>query len=279
MPSLIVNADDFGRAVGVNRGILEAHARGIVTSTTAMVNYPDAPVGLEMALETAPDLGLGVHLTLTSGRPVSPPERVPTLVDEDGRFYAQGAFYRHFRDIDADDLRRELTAQVERFIALTGRPPTHLDSHHHAAYIHPDALCALLALALQYNIPVRRPYPGDSPPADLRSHLPMFPPEQARALADQLAAILADGPRPPWPDRLEMRFFGENAILGELLVILTNLPAEGVTELMCHPRYLDGLDADSYRGEGELDTLTHSGAHEVVAAENIRLMTFAELPR
>ncbi|MGH9673831.1 MAG: ChbG/HpnK family deacetylase, partial [Bryobacteraceae bacterium] len=33
---LIVNADDFGFTAGVNRGIVDAHCHGILTSTTLM---------------------------------------------------------------------------------------------------------------------------------------------------------------------------------------------------------------------------------------------------
>ncbi len=58
MKRLIVNADDFGRSPGINRGILETHLRGIVTSTTVMVNFPDAAPGLERALTEAPRLAL-----------------------------------------------------------------------------------------------------------------------------------------------------------------------------------------------------------------------------
>ena len=76
MKRLIVNADDFGRAPGVNQGILDAHTHGIVTSTTVMINYPDAPAGIERAQADAPDLGLGLHLNLTSGPPISAPEDI-----------------------------------------------------------------------------------------------------------------------------------------------------------------------------------------------------------
>ena len=79
MPNLIVNADDLGRMAGVNRGVVEAHKQGIVTSTTVMVNYPDAVGGIEMALEEAPFLGVGLHLTLTSGRPVSSADDIKTI--------------------------------------------------------------------------------------------------------------------------------------------------------------------------------------------------------
>lgn len=282
MPALIVNADDFGRSAGINRGILEAHARGIVTSTTVMINYEDAPAGLEQALEEAPDLRLGLHLTLTSGRPVSPPETVPSLVDADGHFFPVEKLSEAASCWTADDLRRELQAQVDRFVALVGRPPTHLDSHHHATYLHPEALRVMLALAAAYEFPIRNPGAALEPvgTADrVKQMLVGVSDEQAYHLAESLHHVLGESQGVRWPDHLETRFFGPRAILGELLVILTTLPADGVTELMCHPGYAAGLVGSSYvaERERELHALTHASTHEVISAENIRLMTFAEL--
>ncbi len=283
MPNLIVNADDFGRSAGVNRGILEAHEKGIVTSTTVMINYEDAPAGLEVALETAPDLGLGLHLTLSSGGPVSPPGEVPSLVGEGGRFHPVARLAERIKGWEAEDLEREMRAQVARFIALAGRPPDHLDSHHHAAYLHPDALRTMLGLAAEYNLPIRRPEVAPTPAetaAAMRHLRKEFTPALALELAEGIHTVLEGAAMPPSPDRLETGFFGPGTILGELLVILTNLPAQGVTELMCHPGYVDGLDGGyTVERQRELEALTHPSVHEVVAAERIRLMTFAELPR
>ena len=39
---LIVNADDFGYAQGVNQGIIAAHEAGVVLSTSLMVDMPSA---------------------------------------------------------------------------------------------------------------------------------------------------------------------------------------------------------------------------------------------
>ena len=86
---LVVNADDFGATAGVSRGILEAHRRGIVSSTTAMVNL--APRSdLEAEALGLPGLGVGLHLNLTWGRPVSPSDLVPSLVDGEGRIHDAG---------------------------------------------------------------------------------------------------------------------------------------------------------------------------------------------
>src|SRR5207247_5222708 len=84
--ALIVNADEFGLTEHVNYGIVEAHQHGAVTSTTMLANMWafEHAAGLARA---HPTLAVGVHLNLTHGRPVLPPARVPTLVDQEGHFY------------------------------------------------------------------------------------------------------------------------------------------------------------------------------------------------
>ncbi len=280
MPTLIVNADDLGRSVGINRGILEAYRRGIVTSTSVMINYPDAAAGLEEAWQTAPDLGVGLHLNLTSGVPVSPPARVSSLVDEQGRFFGPERIAPVYLRFNADEIQLELSAQVERFITLTGHPPDHLDSHHHMAFLHPAALRVTVDLARKYAIPLRKPHPSASMEQAaemLQAMLPGFPPDLALDKANELVAILSEAPLPRWPDYLETRFYDENAILGELLLILVNLP-EGVTELMCHPGYAEGLSSSyAAQRERELEALTHPSVREVIVTRNIRLVSFKEL--
>ena len=87
---LIVNADDFNRSPGVSRGIVEAHEKGIVTSTTVMVNLPGLRASLDL-LRGYPRLGVGLHVNLTFGSPVVPAEQVPSLVDAEGRFWSDPA--------------------------------------------------------------------------------------------------------------------------------------------------------------------------------------------
>src|SRR5215212_1505239 len=82
---LVINADDLGYAPGVNRGILEAHAAGTVSSTSMIVNAPAFADGAELA-RRAPQLGVGLHLNLVVGAPLA---AVPTLVDQaTGRFHS-----------------------------------------------------------------------------------------------------------------------------------------------------------------------------------------------
>src|ERR1700721_4706046 len=85
--NLIVNADDLAWTEGVNRGIAEAHRNGIVTSTSLLANGASFPSAVELAKLT-PSLGVGVHLNLSDGKPVSPPETVKSIVNAHGEFAA-----------------------------------------------------------------------------------------------------------------------------------------------------------------------------------------------
>lgn len=85
---LIVNADDLGRTPGINAGIFEAHARGLVTSATLMVGFTPAKEATD-AWARSPEIGIGLHVALTGGRPILPSEEVPSLVDGEGRFPAK----------------------------------------------------------------------------------------------------------------------------------------------------------------------------------------------
>ena len=285
MKQLIVNADDFGVSAEVNRGILHAHHHGIVTSTTVMINFPDAAPGLEQALTAAPDLGIGLHFNLTAGHPVSPLESVPSLVRADGSFYPIVEWPACMTTFENDHVQQEVDAQVRRFIEITGQLPDHLDAHHHATYLHPVALRAMLATARQYNIPMRQ---GkiDAPLSIgiriLRSMMPNLTDDEGRHLIEQVEHIVAAGPAPFWPARFEMGFSQDRTALGDLLVILTNLSEDSITEILSHPGFVDEALAHSRyrdRREVEIELLTHPATLECIQAENIHLITFADLPR
>jgi len=284
MKQVIVNADDLGLTPGVNRGIVEAHRKGIVTSTSVMITLPDAPAGLELALTEAPNLGLGLHLTLTAGRPVLPAARVPSLVDDNGQFYPIHAWPAAMETFDSDHLRAEIEAQFEEFTRRVGRKPDHLDAHHHAAYLHPAALRAVCDLAVEHGLPIRSPM-LDQPDAHsgvlVREMLCGLRPERLPALLESLRAALDAGPRPRWPDTLVLDYSTERPTLAALLVTLTTLPDDSITEIMCHPGYADDpLRAVSTlieSREEELLHLTHAATRECVQSEGIKLVTFAAL--
>lgn len=125
MRLLVVNADDFGLSEGVNTGIVQAHAGGIVTSTSLMVDAPGAERAAALA-RRHPRLSVGLHF-------VEP------------------------RHVDLDDpaqAESELARQLARFRALTGSDPTHLDSHHH---VHAEGkrMATFAAAAARLRVPLR----------------------------------------------------------------------------------------------------------------------------
>ena len=244
--TLIVNADDFGLTRGVSRGILEAGAKGIVTSTTLIVNRPLEPALVDEL--KASELGVGLHMNLTLGAPVANPKRVPSLVD------AEGAFVRDAREAakraSKDEARIELGTQIDRFRSIMGRFPTHLDTHHHVGR-HEPILELVLDFARAIKVPVRSQD------------------DHVRAAARRLTLRTPD------------HFMGESGTdpywsAERVLEHLASLPG-GVTEFMTHPGYFDDDLAYSRYGkqrETELAGLTDPRAREAVAQEGIRLAHF-----
>ena len=278
---LIVNADDYGDTPGISRGILEAHANGIVTSTSVMIGSAGAPAAVQDALKIAPNLGLGLHFTLSGvgRRPILPPEEVPSLVKPDGTFYGFEQWLEHYEQFDSDEIARELTAQCECFTDIAGKPPDHLDGHHHAVYRHPAGLRTLFALAERYHLPIRNVGFGAHALAGTLNNLLNEIAEPARSTNIPVLKAEFGGKTPPWPDRFEGDFYDTTATLGDLLLILTNLPDDGTTELMCHPGYADEMLISDYttKREDELKVLTHRSVREVIAAEGINLIKFSAL--
>lgn len=148
MRRLIVGGDDFGLTPGVNQGILRAHHEGILTSTSLMVTMPAWAEAVELARAT-PSLAVGLHLTLTAGRPLA--GAAPSLTGADGRFLRLPALAE---SADLAEVEREVWAQVERFRA-TGLRLTHIDSHHHVHIQVPAVRTAVLKVAAELGVPVR----------------------------------------------------------------------------------------------------------------------------
>lgn len=131
--SLLVIADDFGIGPETSRGILDLAMLGRVTGTVLLVNSPHAEQAVGAWRAAQRTLEVGWHPCLTLDRPILPPERVPSLVDADGKFQPLGRFL--FRSalgrVDPAQIDKELRAQLERFIQLTGAPPRLVNFHHH----------------------------------------------------------------------------------------------------------------------------------------------------
>jgi predicted glycoside hydrolase/deacetylase ChbG (UPF0249 family) len=138
--SIVVTADDLGLTAGVTRGILDAHRRGIVRSTSLLVTYPAAEEAAALA-RAEPDLEIGLHLDLVGGRPATDPAAIPSLCDDDGRFYPLPVFTRRLFTgrVRAKELAAEIRAQAARARSW-GVPALAWDSHRHVHLMPPVAL-------------------------------------------------------------------------------------------------------------------------------------------
>jgi len=129
---IIINADDFGLCSGVNKAVAQAHTDGVLTSATIMANMPAADAAVKLAKQM-PGLGVGVHLNLFKGQPLSKDGSVDCLLDDKGSFAltpAKLSLLSICRRKIRKAIRTELAAQIQ-WVIDSGLKPTHLDSHKH----------------------------------------------------------------------------------------------------------------------------------------------------
>ncbi|WP_284138981.1 MULTISPECIES: chitin disaccharide deacetylase [unclassified Virgibacillus] len=198
---VIFNADDYGLTRGVTDGIIKAHVDGVVTATTMMMNGRAVDYAVEQAKQN-PALQVGIHLVLSSGRPLS--DNVPDLVDTDGFF----RFKNTFSSMEPPNIQQveiEWRTQIEAFIK-TGLPLHHIDSHHHIHGWEPLKE-VVIRLAEDYNVPVR----------------------YVDSLKERPDLLLTEA--------LFLEFYGES-ISTDIFTELKKLPVNTV-EVMTHPAYVD----------------------------------------
>ena len=214
MKWLIVNGDDFGMSDGINRGIVEAHRCGILTSASLFVNGRAGEHAAALGHEW-PTLSVGLHLDLDPDHP--------------GR------------------VRIELERQFARFVALVGTAPTHVDSHHDV-HRDPRVLPHVLAWAREARLPVR-----------------------GHSAVHHLSKFYGQWGGNTHLERIEVNGF---------LHLLDAEVGEGVTELICHPGYVEPGFRSSYTSEREVElrTLCDHQVRQVILEKGIRLIGFRDLP-
>lgn len=266
MKRLIINSDDYGRTPEISRGIREAHLRGVVTSTTCMMNIPTTASDVAIALKETPKLGMGVHLVLTMGRPIVTHAAGSSITDENGDFFKLDKLMERVSDFNAEEVKTEWRAQIEAFIQASGRKPTHLDSHHHSSYFTPKLFRAMLELAREYDCAIRFPFTHD-----ISSEL-----EETNK---QVPTLLEEF-NPRRPNTFLVDFYDEGATQEELIRLINQID-EGTSEIMCHPGYVDDAfvkeSVYNKQRERELKILTDPSVKEAIQSNGINLITFAEL--
>ncbi len=289
MRRLIINADDLGLTTGVNRGIVEAHQRGVVTSATMMANAGAVEDAVARARQAA--LSVGCHVVLIDGAPLLAPQDVSSLVVADGR----GARFREGwlgfaaralrKRLNQDQIAAEVEAQI-RQIQKKGVPVTHVDSHKHV-HLLPPVLAPMLRAAKACGVrAVRNPFAPLKPLA--LAHLARRPRLWTRYSEVRLLRRFSQEFRKTVADAGMITTDGTFGIVvtgaldEELFAALVGSLPEGTWELVCHPGY---CDAELHRvrtrlresREQELRVLTSPSARRTIDAAGVELISYAEL--
>jgi len=274
---LIVNADDFGYSWETTEGIIRVFEKGIVTSTTLIVNG----FFFEKAVKYAKDnrrLSVGIHLNLTSGKAISEKNRIFTIIQKNGIFWKNPldlTMKLISKKINTAHVERELEAQICRFLD-TGLIPSHIDSHGHV-HLLPMILPIVIKIAHKYKIRrIRIPLEPLLFNKTLKNYL--LNKAQFRILHLNLLCL--------WAMKIIEKagmvttdsFYG-TSFSGKLnktvfLSILDNIKT-GVVEIMCHP----GVSNKSLWGNlsDELELLSDSSMIAEIKKRNIDLISYNDL--
>jgi predicted glycoside hydrolase/deacetylase ChbG (UPF0249 family) len=242
MKRLIINADDFGLAPGVNRAIVELQQAGALSSTTLMATAPYFSPAVYMAF-AQPGLAVGCHVVLVDGSPARHPEEVPSLLDPSNSSLFRTTVGGFLRDlvrgrIREQEIESEAIAQIQR-IQSSGLTVSHIDSHKHV-HAFPRVLAPLLRAARHCGVRcVRNPFePGWSLRATRAASA--WRRTQVRAMRTQHGAftrltkehgmMTADG---------SIGLLATGTLDDSVLRSLLHAMPEGTWELVCHPGYQD----------------------------------------
>lgn len=277
---IIINADDFGLSKGVNEGVVKAHTEGILTSATLMTNMPQAEDAVALA-KSLPSLGIGLHLNLTEGKPLSKDPRVSQLTNTAGVF-AFSVEKLCLTSLLSPSLRQAIQIELESQIQWAlhhNLKPTHLDSHKHF-HCFPAIFGIVCKLAKQYEIStIRQPLE--------RQHFDQhWPKPDKKGL--RRATILRGCSR--IDAILTKAYFKTSELLGiahtgsintaylEAVSLYNSAP---IVEIMTHPGYMKGLDKNHTRlvehREQELEALCSEQTKAAFNKPTIQLVHYGQI--
>lgn len=236
---LIINADDFGLAPGVNRAVVELQLAGVLTSATLMATgaYFSPAVYLAFA---QPALAVGCHITLIDGLPVLRTVEVPSLLERGRLRTSVGGFVRDLMRgrIHEKEIEAEAIAQIQR-IQSSGITVSHIDSHKHL-HAFPGVLRPLLRAARECQVKcVRNPFEplwslgatrGGGGMRRAQVHLMRSQRRTFLKLTAEHGMLTTDG---------AMGVLATGSLDDAILATLLKAMPPGTWELVCHPGYRD----------------------------------------
>ncbi|MGB7132760.1 MAG: ChbG/HpnK family deacetylase [Candidatus Sulfotelmatobacter sp.] len=292
MRRLIINADDFGFTAGVNRATVEAHLRGIVTSSTLMATGQAFEDAVRLS-KTTPRLSIGCHIVLIDGEPVLDVRQLPSLASSRSGAARFGDNLKSFiaraltGRINEDEIESETTAQIRK-LQSAGIKVSHLDSHKHT-HLFPAVVRPVLRAAGACGIrAIRNPF---GPRKPLKSSELLRRPNlwtryaemkvlrnlarRFRETVQRQGCITPDG-------TLGIEVTG--SLDQTLFRAIAEIIPEGTWEFVCHPGYNDAdLKLANTRlresRETELRILTLPEAREMLSAQGIDLISYDDFTR
>ncbi len=278
---LIITADDFGVDEAVNEAVELAYCEGVLTCASLMMGGRAVKDAVERARRLK-GLGVGLHITLADGRPVSPRRSVSSLVDGEGRFrngLVSSGIQWFFNPFVRHQLAREIDAQFRAF-AATGLVLDHVNAHKHL-HLHPTVSAMIIAIGRRYGLLAMRV--PDEPRQVLMAAEP-----GANIPKSRLGPVLRRLRRRVTQARLAQNdaVFGlawSGAMTEErVLALIPHLP-EGLNELYCHPSMKDAADmkrgVPGYQYREELVALLSPEVRQALADNDITLTRFAGSPK
>ncbi len=275
-PILIVSADDFGLTERVSEGIIDAHERGVVSSTSVIAVAPAFEFSAKR-LRDVPTLGVGAHFTAVGeDPPLLSAREIPTLVDKNGNFWTN---WKSFLPraaagrIDFDDLRREFAAQLEA-IKSAGLVVDHFDTHQHI-HMWPAVSDVLLELGDANDVHAIRVMRSDA-----RGPVSVT----VRRLAGRLEKQLRER-NWAWTASATGLDGAGSMGLSEMVAAVERLASSGTpsSELASHPGLPDDPERVRYRWnymwDVEYEALCSETIRVAIDELGFRLGTFADLPR
>lgn len=290
MRYLIINADGYGFTAGTTRAIEECVAFGNVRSISVNVNFKHAE-RLSVLVRNHPEISVGCHINPIVGGPVMAPEKVPTLVDENGEFFYQTFSRRFFAGkISLAELRAEMTAQVTKTRELAGEAFSHIDFHM-GFHKFPGIYGAFLDVAEKSGVGRIRGYrylAGMESRFPRLRHLIYLSQSATRIpkyLWNQWQRRKAFRRRLVTPDHwVGITYLGSrpNTItLGNYLMMLKNIP-RGFNEFVAHPGYVDDdlKRWSTYLDQRilELQVLLNPKFRDALLSSDIRLAGYRDIP-
>ena len=157
MPKIIITADDYGMCDVVDKAIDAGIENGVITTTNVMLNMETLHNAKNLR-QRYPHISVGVHWNVTTGKPVSDPQDIPTLVDENGDFWTIREFKKRYsrKQISPADLERELEAQYALFVQTCGKAD-YWNTHENSA-LHTKAFGVFAKVAKRHEISATRTF-------------------------------------------------------------------------------------------------------------------------